>query len=211
MSEWPNLNIFLNLCVSFFNEFVIRLAGSRQRILDLLALPSWYLLLLKVLTGEDVGWSVHDFSLSNYILVKRLAATFTQAKDFLNYHFFSFGIPPASVFFFQKPDTPFRASVRFTVYILAPRHHPPVGSRPVDLDSSLSPSARIHSGTVACNGREIAGPARQSCLVPVIIAAVRSVSRCLLPNNYPSAVLTGGEGGEKKKVCSRLLLGSRVL
>lgn len=109
-------------------------------------------------------------------------------------------------FFFQTPDTPFRASVRFTVHILAPHHHPPVGSRPIDSGSgslpdnqSLSPSARIHGGTVACNGREIAGPARQSCLVPVIIAAVRSVSRCLLPNNYSSAVLTGGEGGKKKK------------
>lgn len=35
--------------------------------------------------------------------------------------------------------------------------------------------------------------------VPLIIAAVRSVSRCLLPNNYPGAVLTRGKKKQWKK------------
>lgn len=54
----------------------------------------------------------------------------------------------------------------------------------------LSQSTQIHSGIMACDGGEIAVPAQQSCLVLVIIAAVRSTSRCLLPYNYPNAVFT---------------------
>lgn len=65
---------------------------------------------------------------------------------------------------------------------------------------------------------EIAGALRQSRLVPLIIAAVRSVSRCLLPNNYSGAVLTRGkkpksERGEVEggKVWGKRLLISFVL
>lgn len=78
-----------------------------------------------------------------------------------------------------------------------------LGWKPIDLiwnsiTSCFSPS--LPKSTVAVRDRrEIAGSVQHSCLFLVIIAAVRSVSWCLLPNNYPDSVLTLG-----RKVCGRL-------
>lgn len=104
-------------------------------------------------------------------------------------HFFSFKIPPICIL--SIPDAPFEHLWSSFFSPLSDQDQSTGLKRAPIL--ILSQFTQIHSGTTACDGGEIAGPAQQSCLVLVIIAAVRSVSRCLLPNNYPSTVLTGGK------------------
>lgn len=133
-------------------------------------------------TGEDVG------PCKSLEVEPERSVVHSVSLKILN--FFSFEIPPICIL--STPDAPFFEHLWSSYFSPLRDQDQSTGLKRTPI-LILSQSTQIHSGTTACDGREIAGPAQQSCLVLVIIAAVRSVSRCLLPNNYPSAVLTGGK------------------